>query len=100
MRYEHARGLAVLVLASALLTLAALAHASPPDPTWLPGLYDDADYDDVVLLVTSSVGDLGAGPPTQIRPLPLLVGLIVASAVGTVPGTLLVRAETRAPPIA
>jgi hypothetical protein len=30
-----------------------LAHASPPDPTWIPGIYDDADGDDVVTLIAS-----------------------------------------------
>jgi hypothetical protein len=30
----------LLILASAL---PALAHASPPDPSWIPGIYDDAD---------------------------------------------------------
>ena len=39
----------LLILASAL---PALAHASPPDPSWIPGIYDDADLDDdVVTLV-------------------------------------------------
>jgi hypothetical protein len=43
----------LLILASAL---PALAHASPPDPSWIPGIYDDADLDDAVvtLVVTTS----------------------------------------------
>ena len=49
----------VLLLGLALLTLAALAHASPPDQTWLPGIYDDADFDDVIGLITS----LSGAPP-------------------------------------
>jgi hypothetical protein len=36
----------LLILASAL---PALAHASPPDPSWIPGIYDDADLDDAVV---------------------------------------------------
>ena len=43
----------VLLLAGAILMLTPLAHAAPPDQTWIPGLYDNADYDDVVLFVTS-----------------------------------------------
>ena len=35
-----------------LLTLTSLCYASPPDPTWIAGLYDDADHDDVVLEVS------------------------------------------------
>ena len=38
-----------------VLTLTPLAHAEPPDQTWLGGLYDNGDYDDVVLLVLSTV---------------------------------------------
>jgi hypothetical protein len=43
------------LLAVLVLTLTPLAHASPPDQTWLNGLYDNGDYDDVVLLVLSNV---------------------------------------------
>ena len=39
-----------------LLLLTPIADASPPDPSWIAGLYDNADFDDVVLSVTSSVG--------------------------------------------
>jgi hypothetical protein len=35
--------------------LTPLAHANPPDSTWISGFYDNADYDDVVLTVTSGV---------------------------------------------
>ena len=45
----------VLLLVIALLALQPLAQASPPDPTWIPGLWDDSDYDDVVLVVTGAV---------------------------------------------
>lgn len=52
-------GLLLLVLAS----LQGFAYASPPDPSWVPGLYDDADYDDVVVLLLSAVGVLDITPP-------------------------------------
>jgi len=44
----------LLILAGATIGLIPAAFASPPDQHWLGGLYDDADYDDVVLAVTSS----------------------------------------------
>ena len=44
----------VLVLLVCCGTLPLLAQASPPDPTWLPGIYDDADYDDVIGLLTDT----------------------------------------------
>lgn len=46
--------LALLVLLT-LVGLTPLGYASPPDPSWVQGIYDDADYDDVVVMVTSAV---------------------------------------------
>ncbi len=40
----------------AMLSLGVLAYASPPDPDWISGLWDNGDYDDIILLVTSGVG--------------------------------------------
>jgi len=60
-----------------LLLLAALpvmAYASPPDPSWIGGMYDDADFDDVVVLVTSG---------TAIPVLALLAMLLPLLAAGT-----------------
>jgi hypothetical protein len=49
----------VLTLTSALPIL---AQASPPDPSWIPGIYDDADFDDVVTLVVMGTGILLEAP--------------------------------------
>jgi hypothetical protein len=43
-----------LVLIATLVALTPAAFASPPDPTWIAGLYDNGDHDDVILLVTST----------------------------------------------
>jgi hypothetical protein len=59
----------LLFLVLSLLT--PMAYASPPDPSWIHGLYDGGDLDDVVLVVTSGMGvveltpiaDLSAGLP-------------------------------------
>jgi hypothetical protein len=53
----------VLLLAMALLLIAPLAHAMPPDEIWQPGLYDGADFDDVVLLITAGISSLPAALP-------------------------------------
>jgi hypothetical protein len=53
-------GVLLLVVSTAL---AGLAHASPPDPTWIQGIYDDADADDVVTRIDSGTGQTPpAGP--------------------------------------
>jgi hypothetical protein len=36
-----------------LLFLPALADATPPDPSWLGGFWDDDDYDEVVILISA-----------------------------------------------
>jgi hypothetical protein len=42
-----------LAVATLSAVLALLAWASPGDPTWLPGLYDNGDFDDAVLALLS-----------------------------------------------
>jgi hypothetical protein len=49
-------GLSALLLALLIIAPVTLAHASPPDQTWLPGVYDQGDFDDVVALLTSALG--------------------------------------------
>ena len=59
-------GLIALVII-AQTTLSALAFASPPDPSWIPGVYDDADYDDVVTRVMSATGNVAPMAPAALR---------------------------------
>ena len=58
----------VVVLVALLVGLVPLAYASPPDETWLPGLYDNADYDDVVIALTSAVGAADGTPTPDLAP--------------------------------
>ena len=62
------------VLLVALGTLSALAYASTPDTLGLPGIYDDADHDDVVSLLSDTVG-LANSRFTSVDPVPLLLGV-------------------------
>jgi len=85
----------VLALAAMMPTL---AHATPPDPTWIPGVYDDGDYDDVVVRVTSATGDVPVGLPTDLRPLDTVVaGLAPSPEDAPTPGVGS-AARPRAPP--
>ena len=36
----------IAFIAAVLATISGLAYASPADPTWIPGVYDDADFRD------------------------------------------------------
>ena len=60
----------VLVLVASMLTLTGFAYAAPPDPSWVPGLYDDDDFDNVVDVITASAGlviALGTTDPCPVR---------------------------------
>ena len=64
----------LLLIAPALILV--FAYASPPDPSWIPGVYDDADYDDVVTLVTSASAHAAPGLPVDSRPILPSIGRV------------------------
>src|SRR5262245_3167569 len=74
--FRYRRGIASSALALLVLAVVAglvpLAHASPPDPTWIAGFYDGADFDDVVLAIISA--DLVASPTTAAVAVPQACG--------------------------
>src|SRR5262245_17324690 len=45
-----------LVFVAILTAIIPLAYASPPDPSWIAGIYDADDYDDVVQMLTETLG--------------------------------------------
>ena len=71
------RRLVGLFLAAAILALAPAAQASPPDQSWISGLYDNADFDDVVLLITSNLGAVELGIVWSLRPVARVIGLVM-----------------------
>jgi hypothetical protein len=89
----------VLVLLGAILALAPLAHASPPDQTWIAGLYDDGDYDDVILLVTASAGAIQADPVPALTPVATVVGFVCPTAERGSPEPPRLADFSRAPPL-
>ena len=52
--------LSAIVLSIFIIVPVTLAHASLPDQTWLEGIYDQADFDDIVDLLTSSLEATGS----------------------------------------
>lgn len=67
--------IALAVIAQAALS--ALAFASPADPSWIPGIYDGGDSDDVVGLAASETGHLTPALPAVLRPGPPLIGCLL-----------------------
>src|SRR5262249_36795621 len=72
------RGAFVLLLLACLISLTPLAEARPPDPTWIAGIYDDNNYDDVVYLVISGSGAIETVALAKARPLLPLAGSVSA----------------------
>lgn len=69
----------VLVLLFTLLALTPLAHASPPDQTWIGGFYDDTDYDDIVLLATGGFHAVQTEPVSVLLPVWEVVAVVPAT---------------------
>jgi hypothetical protein len=98
MMARRARVALALLLLLGLSGLTPLAYASPPDPSWVRGIYDDADYDDVVVLITSAAAVTAPVLVVDIRLLPPLAGLAPQRAEGCVPTRPFSALQPRAPP--
>jgi len=98
-RLDMARRLLTLVMLVPLVSLTPLACASPPDQTWIGGFYDDADYDDVILLALSLALALGDLPPA-LAASPIVVGLLALLDVHASPLIVGPGTPSRAPPLA
>jgi len=88
----------ILVLVVAMMSLAVLAYASPPDPDWISGLWDNGDYDDIILLVTSGVGIVDSHAIEARRPFVSVCALATAEDDDRLDVRLPLSSPTRAPP--
>src|SRR5881397_1625042 len=86
-----------MLLFAAVVVLPALAHASAPDPSWVAGFWDDADYDDVILVATAMTAVPHRSPDVVMKPSPSVVG-VTPSRLGVVRPASLPSPSTRAPP--
>ncbi len=80
-----------------VVVLRPLAHASPADPTWIGGFYDNADFDDVVYLVVTASG-VGAAGVAIHRPVPRAPDTIASPDARPIPSVQGSSPLTRAPP--
>jgi hypothetical protein len=88
---------AVLLL-TLLFLLPPIADASPTDPVWIPGFYDDNDYDDVILFITGAVSAVDSAVVDRGGPAIVCLGLIPSSKPQRVTARPLESLSTRAPP--
>lgn len=89
--------LVALLILIALAALTPLAHASPPDPTWVAGWWDDGDHDDVILLVCATAAAMHSAPPT-LDARRGLVGTVTSLDPDTPPFRAAAPVAPRAPP--
>jgi len=93
-----------LVLLAILVAIIPLAYASPTDPTWIAGIYDAADYDDVLDVLTDSnaVGDCGSTvavePTGAVQPLSAVVARVACSSTAVSGIGVLLAFCLRSPP--
>ena len=89
----------VAALLTALLALTPLAHAEPPDPTWVSGFFDDDDNDNGVFLITSSLATLDAFPLCCWTPFPVIGPAVALEPQGPGSTPYSSTADARAPPL-
>ena len=89
-----------LVLVLAALALTPAAYASPSDQTWIAGLYDNADFDDVVLFITSGLGGVQPSLVWSPRVVALVIGVVPPVEISVPASVSLASGPSRAPPLA
>jgi len=65
---KHAARL-VWLLMGLVVIVTPLAWATPLDPSWTKGMYDDGDFDDLLAYLTSGSAAICTAPVTDGRPM-------------------------------
>lgn len=73
-RYQFALAGMLLVIVA---TLIPLAYSVPPDSTWVRGVYDDDDFDNVLITVTSNKGAFEGAAPGLLKFFPIVLAFIL-----------------------
>jgi hypothetical protein len=89
----------VAVLLSSLFALVPLAYASPPDPLWIPGIYDEGDLDFAVELALAECLELIASGVDAGRLSLMIFARVLAEDPVTLADHSIGSCQGRAPPI-
>ena len=92
------RRLLAFLVVFAIGSLAVLAHASPPDPDWVSGFWDNGDYDNVVVMVTSGVGIADSHATDDTQPAETPGPIVSVSDENRLSSRPRLSTPTRAPP--
>jgi hypothetical protein len=88
-----------IALLVVLMALTPLAYATPPDPVWVSGLFDDDDNDDGVFLVTSSLATIDPFPLCCWTSFPAFGPVVELDDSSWSPSKVASSADARAPPV-
>lgn len=80
-----------------LVILAPAAYASPPDPTWIGGLWDDGDFDDAIIAIAGASA-IAATPLSLAAPAWACLAHLSFGEVGFVPAPSHLAGSPRSPP--
>ena len=93
------RAFLVLGVVTSLVTILPLAYASPVDPSWIIGVYDSGDFDDVVGALMDASGAGGAGSAGTAGALMAVLFVAAAYILAVIPGRSVdLRFSFRSPP--
>jgi len=95
---EALRPTTALLVLITVLALPALAYSEPPDPTWVSGLWDDDDFDNVIEAVTNTLVWHHTSPPVIVHVKPTASLPLLPCELGKPVLRALHWPETRAPP--
>lgn len=88
-----------LLLLSCLVGVIPLAYADPPDPTWLEGMYDGYDSDEIIVFLTGAASLVDLNPPFTPTPRLVAASLAPPHAARFVSADMACSLPGRAPPL-
>jgi len=95
---RHLVGVLWLALAVVHAAVTPLAHASPPDPVWMDGFFDDDGNDNSILSITSSTATLDSFPRRNWSILSVVAAAFIRKIRGLAPAQYCSAVDVRAPP--
>jgi len=88
-----------VTLLTILAVLTPLAYATPPDPSWVSGFFDDDDNDNGVIQITSDQAALDPFPLWYWTPVPVFGSAVALEGQGPACSQYARSASARAPPL-
>jgi hypothetical protein len=92
--------LVALAVVGALASSSLLAYADPRDPTWFAGFWDDADFDDVIVRITSTSSVAETSLLGSLEPHWAPIWILVAADDRLAPRPASAPRQLRGPPLA